>query len=270
MENQDKQPMDIRQAVGSPEKFFQEIEIEFLIHELKDPLAIIETGVRTLLDKRDRFGPLTERQETTLRRTLRNSKKVRQMLNNLLEIGRSGAGCFICDNFQPAQSALRALSDALETTDGAVFGNYRTFGREHEALEYLASCGIYVDINKLVRQIEMYQDETKFRQIVGNLLKNALHHRNKRLVLKMKLVAEQLIVDVSDDGPGVDPAHHELIFLRYAQVKECSMVSRKGHGLGLAGASILARCMGGSLELESEMGKGATFRLTMPLRLTSS
>ena len=43
---------------ASSQHFFREIEVEFLIHELKDPVSIIETGVRTLLEKRDKFGTL--------------------------------------------------------------------------------------------------------------------------------------------------------------------------------------------------------------------
>jgi signal transduction histidine kinase len=75
----------------------------------------------------------------------------------------------------------------------------------------------------------------------------------------------------SDDGPGIEPENHAMVFQRYAQVKECSIVPRKGHGLGLAGANIISRCLGGSLELESEKGKGATFRLSrFRLRLKAS
>ena len=87
-----------------PERFFREIEIEFLIHELKDPLAIIETGLRSLLERQDKIGPLTPRQEKTLQRTLRSSQKARQMLNGLLEIGRSEEGCFSFCGFSPTES----------------------------------------------------------------------------------------------------------------------------------------------------------------------
>ena len=68
-------------------------------------------------------------------------------------------------------------------------------------------------------------------------------------------------------GPGGDPGHQELIFKRYAQVKECSIVPRKGHGLGLAGALILARCLGGDINIDSQKGQGAAFRLTLPLKM---
>jgi signal transduction histidine kinase len=75
------------------------------------------------------------------------------------------------------------------------------------------------------------------------------------------------VVAVADDGPGIAPDHHELIFKRYTQVKECAMVERKGHGLGLAGSLIMARSLGGDIEVSSRKGEGATFRLMLPLRL---
>lgn len=257
------------QAMQTPESFFRDVEIEFLIHELKDPLAIIETGLRTLLERQDKYGSLSSRQEKTLKRMLRNSKKARQMLNNLLEIGRSEAGCFISCRFQPVQSAYQALTDSIETIAGAVFEEFRNYDNESEAIEFLAKSGIFFVVDPQATNVEMFQDEVKFRQIIGNLIKNALHHRQKRIEIKMELDNERFVAEVIDDGPGIDPEHHELIFRRYAQVKECSIVPRKGHGLGLAGALILARCLGGDIKIKSELGKGATFRLTLPLNLES-
>ena len=70
----------------SPDHFFRELEIEFLLHELKDPISIIETGMRSLLERQEKYGPLSGRQERTLRRSLRNTKKVRDMVNGLLEM----------------------------------------------------------------------------------------------------------------------------------------------------------------------------------------
>ena len=249
------------------EQFFKEIEIEFLVHELKDPIAIIETGLRTLLERQDKFGALSARQENTLKRTLRNSKKARELLHNLLEIGRSEAECFLGERFLPSKTVRQALEDALETYAGSVFEKYAGCESESEALQYLKSCGIVLDIAPQVNDLEMFQDEIKFRQVVCNLIKNALHHRKKKVNIRLELDGDQLITAVSDDGPGIEPEHHKMVFRRYAQVKESAMVSRKGHGLGLAGANIISRCLGGKLKLESEKEKGATFRLSIPLRL---
>jgi signal transduction histidine kinase len=261
---------DAAQLTGEEaEQFFRDIEIEFLVHELKDPIAIIETGLRTLLERQDKFGPLTERQENTLKRTLRNSKKARELLHSLLEIGRAEAGCFLGERFRPAKSILQALEDALETNAGGIFEKYAEFTTEPEALAYLKSCGIVLDISPPLKDLEMFQDEIKFRQIVGNLMKNALHHRQQRIEVRLEREGDDLVVTVGDDGPGIEPEHHEMVFRRYAQVKECAIVSRKGHGLGLAGANIISRCLGGKLSLESEKGQGAIFRLIMPMSLAS-
>jgi signal transduction histidine kinase len=136
-----------------------------------------------------------------------------------------------------------------------------------DALELLNRHGIYLDFSTRALDSEIFQDEIKFRQIVGNLLKNALHHRRERLDLKMDVEDNVVSLTVTDDGPGVEPDNHELIFKRYAQVKECSIVPRKGHGLGLAGALILSQCLGGDIKIVSEKGQGAAFCLTLPVSM---
>ena len=263
--NNEKQQPD----ESSPVQFFKEIEIEFLVHELKDPISIIETGLRTLLERQDKFGSLSARQESTLKRALRNSKKARELLYNLLEIGRSEAGCFMGQRFQPSKSVLQALTDALETDDWNLFEKYINYKNESEALKFLSSRGIILDISPPTADLEIFQDEIKFRQIIGNLIKNALHHRNQRVTIRLELTGDHLVIAVTDDGPGIESNQHDMVFQRYAQVKECSIVPRKGHGLGLAGADIISRCLGGRLELQSAKGKGATFRLILPVKLTT-
>ena len=269
MSEQDKAKENKQPAEGHAEQFFREIEIEFLVHELKDPIAIIETGLRTLLERQDKFGTLSPRQKNTLKRALRNSKKARELIHNLLEIGRSESGCFLGERFHPAESAFQALKDALETHAWKVFEKFGTYDNQTEALEFLATSGISFEVSPPVDGLEMFQDEIKFRQVVGNLIKNALHHRHQRVDVQLEVDGNDLVIAVSDDGPGIEPQNHEMVFQRYAQVKECSIVPRKGHGLGLAGANIISRCLGGSLSLESEKGKGATFRLRLPLKLAT-
>lgn len=256
-----------QETTERPEEFFREIEIQFLIHELKDPISIVETGLRTLLEKQEKFGPLTPKQANTLKRTLRNTQKAREMLNNLMEIGRSESGCFICSHFKPVKSVYQAMKDSLEIMTGPLSDEIGRYETEKDALELLNRHGIYLEFSAQVLDTEIFQDEIKFRQIVGNLLKNALHHRRERLELKMDIEDGVVSLTVFDDGPGVEPDNHEMIFKRYAQVKECSIVPRKGHGLGLAGALILAQCLGGDIKIVSEKGQGAAFCLTLPVSM---
>ncbi len=249
------------------EDFFQKIQIEFLIHELKTPVSVVETGLRTLLEKREKYGDLSSRQEKTLKRALRNTQKTREMLHHLLEVGRSGSGCLSCALFRPGKVAYDVLMEALESMSGGIYEQCRRCRGEEETIHFLTGCGIFLSVPPLLNDTEMFQDQTKFRQILGNLIKNALHHRRGRVEVIMRQAEDQLMTDVSDDGCGIDPAHHQLIFQRYAQVgKECVALQRMGHGLGLAGARILARGLGGDIEVKSRKGEGAIFRLTLPMK----
>jgi two-component system, OmpR family, sensor kinase len=248
-------------------KFFREINVEFLIHELKDPVSVIETALRMLLEKSEKFGPLTDRQEKTLKRALRNSQKARSLLADLLEVGRSDAACFQCCRFNPVSTVDEILMEALETHAVDLWEVLQTSGSGSDRTEVLRQGGVRLICTDGARCAELFQDEAKFRQVVGNLIKNALQHRNQRLEIDMDCRDDRLIIDVVDDGPGVEKEHQELIFERYTRLEACVMLSRTGHGLGLAGARIIARRLGGELIVQSDPGRGATFSLTLPLRL---
>jgi two-component system, OmpR family, sensor kinase len=248
----------------SDARFFREVNIEFLVHELKDPIAVIETGLRCLIEKQDRYGALTERQANTLQRSLRSARKAWAILNDLLEVGRAEAACRCCTRFQPLASVHAAIKEALETVAGPEADPLGTFRQPHELEQLLRRHGLALCASPEAALVEMVQDESQFRRMAGNLIKNALHHRRERVEIDLALDGGRLILRVSDDGPGVDPAHRELIFRRYTQLANPT-VARRGHGLGLAGALILARCLGGDIRVDSRPGQGATFTLVVPL-----
>ena len=253
---------------GNPDYLYREIEIEFLIHELKDPVSVIETGVRFLLENREKYGALTQRQEKTLLRMLRSAKKTRGMLHDILEIGRSKAGCFNYCRFMPVEVVCEVLVDSMETITG------RNISQPEKQRDGLVKCleehGIFLDVAPGLNLEEIKQDETKFRQITGNLFKNALYYRNERVEIRMKREADLLLLDVTDDGPGIEPEYHKSIFERYIKAGNDSGGSRKGHGIGLAGALVLAKCLGGNISVESRKGKGATFKLVFPVSMKVS
>jgi len=254
-----------KSETGGPNYLYREIEIEFLIHELKDPVTVIETGVRLLLENREKYGDLTQRQEKTLLRMLRSAKKTRGMLHDILEIGRSKAGCFNYCRFMPVEVVHEVLVDSLETITG---GNISEQEKERKGLaKCLEEHGIFLDVDPGLIPEEIEQDEVKFRQITGNLFKNALYYRSGRVEIKMKREADLLLLDVTDDGPGIEPEYHQSIFERYIKAGNDSGGSRKGHGIGLAGALILAKCLGGDIMLESSKGKGAIFKLKFPVSI---
>lgn len=252
----------------SVSEFLRELEISFIVHELKDPFAVIEAGLRGMLDRRDAYGPLTERQEKTLRRLLRSTMRGRSMVEDLMEIGRAEAGHFRKETIQPATTLRQTLLDALETVDSDALEGMEGCTSDAEAYSRLAERGIRVEIDADVQPEEVSLDENKFRQIVGNLIKNALRFRKERLHIRLFKSGQELIVEVADDGPGIAKEHHDLIFQPYAQVSGGAVAGRKGHGLGLAGAQTLARRLGGRITLSSEAGEGSVFRLAVPIKRT--
>jgi signal transduction histidine kinase len=132
-------------------------------------------------------------------------------------------------------------------------------------MRILAAEDILLEIDPDTASLEILQDRIKFSQIVGNLIKNALYYRKKQLRIDVFKKDRQLIVNVQDDGPGIDSEHHEAVFQRYTQVKTPEKLSRTGHGLGLAGARIMARCMNGDVSVFSNKGNGTVFRLVLPV-----
>ncbi len=249
------------------DNFFRELNLQLLVHDLKDPLAVINSNLRMLLERQEKWGPLSSRQEKTLKRTLRSTKKARDMVYTLLEIGQSQAGCYHCSDFDPVETAYTVLTDVLETMTGAIFDQLESYTDKQAALAYLAECGIIHEIAPSVMPIKMHQDMIRFRQIVGNLIKNALCYRRKQVCIRMKTDQDRLVMEIVDDGPGIAPEYHETIFNSYTQVKECTLSPRRGHGLGLAGARLLAHSLNGEIELESKKGRGALFRLILPIVL---
>ncbi len=262
-----KQPREIGERT-----FFRELRTEFLIHELKDPLAVIETNVRFLLEKKDSCGALSPRQEKALKRTLRNALKAREMLYSLLETGRAETACFTCGIFSPVESGLQVVVDCVEIMSGLLFETVSAATGREAVYKCLEAGGIVVTADSAADDTRMHQDEMKYRQVLGNLVKNALHYRNQQVEISFSRNGGRLIVDVTDDGPGIEPARQESIFHRYSRLPpETGDTSpRKGHGLGLAGAKIMAERIGGSIRLFSDRGKGARFRLEIPVEINLS
>jgi signal transduction histidine kinase len=247
---------------------YREIQIEFLIHELKDPIAVIDSGARLLLENRDKCGSLTERQEKALRRILRSAKKAGGMLHDILETGRSKAGCISCCRFKPAEALYDVLIDSMETImSGFLYEKKRKFECGDELIRRLSEEGISVDIAHGIIGEEIEQDEIKFRQIAGNLFKNALYYRAGKMEIKLNRKDDYFILDVADDGPGIEPEDYQNVFKRYVKIENNTGASRKGHGIGMSGALVMARSIGGNIEIESRKGKGARFRLIFPVSM---
>jgi two-component system, OmpR family, sensor kinase len=244
--------------------FFRQVNIEFLIHELKDPVSVIEAGARLLVDKQSADSQLSPVQMRTLERILRNSRKTRDMLSELLEVGRAQSVCFHCHAFEPLACLKRILFEAIEAHDSELFDQMKSAGGPSDQLAFLATRGIRLDVADAAEHLTIEQDELKFSQIVSNLIRNGLSYRRRFLLIHLSVQRSDIRLSVRDDGPGIAQQHQESVFQRYKQVAPCAGLARGGHGLGLAVARILARSLGGDVVVESELGQGALFSFVLP------
>lgn len=262
-ENDDQEESDSGSIEGH---FFREIQIELLIHDLEDPFLVIETGLRNLMNKRGRFGPLTPEQERTLHRSLRATIRGRSMLSILLEVGRSEFGRITPNSFSPAKVLRSNVLESIELLGPHILDRMRELdGQNGELASILASEGIGFDFDGKIEKLEIFQDEYTFGEIAGNLIKNALRFRKEKIEIKCYKVDEQLAIEISDDGQGIPAENHDLIFQPFAQADFALSGMRRGRGLGLAAARVLARRLGGDITVHSDVGRGAKFVFTIPV-----
>jgi len=251
-------------AGGGSDDFFRALDIQLLVHELKGPLALIEAAARTLIEPKGRMGPLSERQEKTVKRILRGTLRGRRLVNQLLEVGRAEAAEFSWASFAVGETLVEVLIDSVESSDAQLAARLSETSARAAQQAVLAQAGITIKMIPEIDQLRIFQDRAKFALIVGNLIQNALRFRRRLLEIGVERQGGDLIISVRDDGPGIAPEHHRAVFERYKQLPVHDDLERKGHGLGLAGALILARRLGGDISLDSVPGQGATFRLRIP------
>ena len=241
--------------------FFREVNAAFLVHELKEPISVIESNALMMLAK---TSP-AKTESTPLDRVLRSVKKARNLLFSLLEVGRAESAVFCCRSFSPVECLKETLIDVLESTDPGLFSSIKGIPALAEQLDFLKAEGIRIEVQAAAGSVEMTSDVVKYSQIIANLIRNALFYRRRSMLVLISLQHKNLYVAIRDDGPGIAPEHKEAIFERYKQIHASPDIARNGHGLGLGVSRILARAMGGDITIESQLGQGAVFRLMLPL-----
>jgi signal transduction histidine kinase len=112
----------------------------------------------------------------------------------------------------------------------------------------------------------MLADRDRVRQILLNLLTNAMKFtpRGGGITVRCERDGDRVLVRISDTGVGIPGDQHEAIFEPFVQAHRTLVEPTRGVGLGLAISRDLARGMGGDVTVESMVGAGSTFTLTMP------
>ncbi|MDA2913898.1 PAS domain S-box protein [Acidobacteriia bacterium AH_259_A11_L15] len=214
-------------------------------HELKTPLAAIQGSVETLLD-----GGWKRAQSSRefLAIIQENSLRLTRLTDDLLKLSRIDAG--------KLELELRPVS-VPELLEACVRTTRLKWGDKQPALSVTCPATLPV----------VQGDARRLREVLQNLLDNAVQYTlpGGRISLRAAVVDRQVVIAVSDTGIGI-PAHGQRrIFERFYRVDSARSREVGGNGLGLAIAKSLVEAHGGRIDVESEVGLGATFSVFLPL-----
>lgn len=214
-------------------------------HELKTPLTAVREGAELL---RDRVGgELSAEQREIVRIVRENTLHLQKLIEDLLSYHQTR-------NIEPQTLGPVALADVI-----------RRVVREHK----LAALARMITFEAKLRPATLIGDGEKVRVIVDNLLSNAIKYSPRSGLIGIRLGCEDggAVLDVVDEGPGIDPADRPRIFESFYQGSPAPDGRIKGSGLGLAIAREYALAHGGRIELldRTDGKRGAHFRLWLPL-----
>jgi signal transduction histidine kinase len=113
--------------------------------------------------------------------------------------------------------------------------------------------------------VKIAGDRMLLRQALFNIVHNAIRYAPAKAVITLQVSRNDsnAVITVSDTGPGIAPEYHAKIFDRFYRVDKARSRSEGGHGLGLAIAKWAVERQGGRIEVESAVGRGATFRIIL-------
>ncbi|MBC8438119.1 MAG: HAMP domain-containing histidine kinase [Deltaproteobacteria bacterium] len=241
------------------------IKTEILIHDLKVPISVIDAGAKSLLNRQDSYGPLTDKQIKVLKRIIRNTLTTQRLVNDVLELGRSREGVMITSDFPVSALVTSVIMEIFDLYDPDVAEVVRKIKTYEELEKAILESGARLSFDPKVWKTMVHLDEAKVRQILRNLVTNAIKHRSSFVEISGKIQEKMLILKVKDDGRGIPQADHQKIFETYFTTGSSIESAIKSHGLGLAGVMVLLKDMGGTLILDSDQGKGAEFTVTIPI-----
>jgi PAS domain S-box-containing protein len=234
----------------SQQKQLERLKDEFFAmvsHDLKNPLTSI-LGLLSLLE-RGVLGEISDHGKKLAVAAQAECGTMLRLLDDFLDIKRIESGGF---ELQPQQFELN------QTIDNVVASMSLRASEKHIQLD--ADC----------EKITCLADEQRIMQVLDNLVSNAIKFSPENSTVKIgaKENEKDTLVWVEDQGRGIPAEQKKRIFAKFAQVDASDSKELKGTGLGLAICKSIVEHHGGSIGVESELGKGSKFWFTIPKRKT--
>ncbi len=222
-------------------------------HEIRTPMNAI-LGYTQLLERDAR---LERRQQQSLAVIRRSGEHLLTLINDVLEMSKIEAG-----------------HRRLVLGDFDVWGTVDDLERTFRLRVDPAGPSLHVSRSSAVPRY-LHGDEAKLRQVLANLIGNALKFTDRGTVMASLSVragadgADRLVADIADTGPGMTAEEVATLFQPFVQTR-VGIQALGGTGLGLALSREFARLMGGDITVESRPGQGSSFRVDLPIQLGSA
>lgn len=223
-------------------------------HELRTPVAVIVGPAKHLLEQQSNQLPASARK--VVEQIVRNGGRLIKLVNDLLEL-------MVLENTTQAtvnytRIDLKAVLNICTDQLAPLFGNHNTRFLNTVVPPYC----VWVNGN-----------ESQLERVCFNLIQNAYKFTDPesgRIDVELSVENDHAILKVQDNGIGIDPEHHEMIFDRYRQVDGSTTRRAQGTGIGLALVKEIVEAHGGTASVDSQPGVGSTFTLQFPLTINQS
>jgi signal transduction histidine kinase len=238
----DDNALQLREAADLKSRF-----LSYMSHEFRTPLASITSIADILMNGMD--GPLTREQQRQLMFVQGSVRELTEMVDDLLDLAKVEAGRI---SISPEWFEMVDLFSALRGMFKPIVGSG-------------AVSLIFEEPDSVPR---IYTDDKKLSQILRNFISNALKFTVEgevRVTVKM-LDGDMLEFAVSDTGIGIAQEHLPALFSDFVQLDTRIQKRLRGTGLGLSLARKFSELLGGSVAVQSELGKGSRFSVLIPSR----
>jgi two-component system phosphate regulon sensor histidine kinase PhoR len=231
------------------ERRLNELKSEFISnvsHELKTPLSIISMFGEMLAEGRTKSPEQAHEYAEII---WRESVRLGRLIDNVLDFAKieRGMGSY---EFSEDTDLAGVVETAVDLSSRRVAA---------------ADMRLESHLEPDLPLIEL--DQNAFTLAVLNLIDNAIKYapEGKKIELDLKREGNRIVLSVRDFGAGIDPEEHERIFDRFYRARAIRLKPIRGSGIGLALVQHIARAHGGEATVESEVGKGSTFRIWLPI-----
>jgi signal transduction histidine kinase len=226
-------------AFQSQRQFIQDAS-----HELKTPIATAQTNIEVL--EMDQAATVEDYKHTTevVKRSLDRLNFLSQGLLLLSQGSQPQNGW--------AEMDLSSLIDEVVT----------------EAQPAATSAGVRLEAVGIPQSLKVKGDAVGIKQVIANLVDNAVKYNRHQGTVRVSARAEgsSAVIEVKDTGMGIAATEQQHVFDRFYRVDKSRSRSQGGSGLGLAIVKKIVEEHGGTVSLESSLGEGSTFRITLPLQ----